>query len=161
MEGTRLTLQANAPEGFEFSIRTPGTPHRWVEYNKEISSVWNFLLKEATSEPSDFSKIRDYILTLTFYWYNFMPLSRGTAAVGYMSLLAMFLSFDYEVTSNIIPDHQPDWEGILSPKPEMFISAISAWLYPSLKKTDLLDRLPSMEQTFPTLRSMVEALNVK
>ena len=42
-------------------------------------------------------RVSDLILTMTFFWYNFMPLSRGTAAVGYMGLLAMFLAVDIEV----------------------------------------------------------------
>jgi hypothetical protein len=67
----------------------------------------------------------DLILTMTFYWYNFMPLSRGTAAVGYMALLAMFLAIDVEVcmsyvnhaltylsqiSARVPKDVQVDWE---------------------------------------------------
>ena len=33
--------------------------------------------------------------------YNFMPLARGTAAVGYLTLLAIFLAADMPVTTQI------------------------------------------------------------
>lgn len=39
LEGTRLTIQTANPEGFEFSIRTPGTPPRWAEFEDELAHV--------------------------------------------------------------------------------------------------------------------------
>lgn len=109
---------------------------------------------------SDFISFRvtDLILTLTFYWYNFMPLSRGTAAAGYMALLAMFYALDYEVTADIPQGFQPDWEGILTPRLEDFKTKFD-WLRDSLKPTTLLNNSPSVATTFPTIRSMIEALN--
>lgn len=40
---TRLTIVASAPEGFEFTIRTPGTPARWHQYDEELCAVWGKL----------------------------------------------------------------------------------------------------------------------
>lgn len=34
---------SSPPEGFEFTIRTPGTPGRWTEYDEELSAVWGKL----------------------------------------------------------------------------------------------------------------------
>jgi hypothetical protein len=34
MAGTRITLLQKAPDGFDFTIRTPGTPPRWVEMDQ-------------------------------------------------------------------------------------------------------------------------------
>jgi hypothetical protein len=31
MAGTRITLLQKPPAGFDFTIRTPGTPPRWVD----------------------------------------------------------------------------------------------------------------------------------
>ena len=53
MEGTRLTLQYSAPEGFEYSIRTPGTPPRWKEYDEELSYIWAQLCIAATKPEID------------------------------------------------------------------------------------------------------------
>ena len=87
-------IQYSAPEGYEFSIRTPGTPSRWAEYDKELEFVWNLLYEEAIKPDRDIERLSELILTLAFYWYNFMPLSRGTAACGYVAILSLFLSFD-------------------------------------------------------------------
>ena len=35
------------PDGFDFTIRTPGTPPRWVEMDQEMSHVWKLLTLEA------------------------------------------------------------------------------------------------------------------
>jgi hypothetical protein len=68
-------------------------------------------------------RISDLILHLAFYWYNFMPLSRGTAAVGYMTMIGLFLSLDYEIAVATPPNTQVDWEAILGPSPAAFIKA--------------------------------------
>jgi len=89
-----------------------------------------------------------------------MPLSRGTAAVGYMTLIALFLSVGVEVVEDCTPlGIQVDWEGILRPTSKDFIETISKWLYPTRKPTNILDNMPSIAETFPTLRSMIEILN--
>jgi len=161
LEGTRLTLQLHPPDGFDYSIRTPGTPPRWKDYDEELTFIWNKLTQEATSPEPDLDRLSDAILTLTFYWYNFMPLSRGSAATGIMGLLSLFLAAGYEIDTTLKKGQQPDWEGILRPTPQDFISVIKPWLYPARKKSTLLDSLPSVENSFPTLRALIEALNVE
>jgi hypothetical protein len=41
------------------------------------------------------------ILTYAFFWYNFMPLARGTAVVGYITILSMFMAAGMPVTAAI------------------------------------------------------------
>jgi hypothetical protein len=43
-EGTRLTLVAHAPEGIEFTIRTPGFPVRWKQYEVELEHSFQKLV---------------------------------------------------------------------------------------------------------------------
>lgn len=43
-EGTRLTLVAHAPEGIEFTIRTPGFPVRWKQYEVELEHSFSKLV---------------------------------------------------------------------------------------------------------------------
>lgn len=159
LEGTRLTIQNSPPEGFEYSIRTPGTPPRWKEYEIEMNHIWDLLTKEVTKQEIDLDRVSDLILTLTFFWYNFMPLSRGTAAAGYMGLLSMFYAIDIEIEGFIPKEFQPDWEGILTPKVEDFIQALKVWMYPARKPTTILNNIPSVGTVFPTIRAMIEALN--
>eukprot|EP01126_Amoeba_proteus_P048813 TRINITY_DN5665_c0_g3_i7.p1 TRINITY_DN5665_c0_g3~~TRINITY_DN5665_c0_g3_i7.p1 ORF type:complete len:397 (+),score=66.41 TRINITY_DN5665_c0_g3_i7:136-1326(+) len=161
LEGTRLTLQSTEPEGYEFSIRTPGTPPRWMDYDQELAHILQ-LLTEAVKAPNrDLEKVGDLILTLSFYWYNFMPLSRGTAACGYIALVGLYLAVGLRINTMVPPKFLVDWEAILRPRPEDFIAQIKPWLSPSLVAVDMaqFDELPSVEETFPTIRSMIEILN--
>lgn len=41
-----------------------------------------------------------------YYWYNFMPLARGTAAVGYSTVLTLFWAAGMPVTAYIPKDYQ-------------------------------------------------------
>eukprot|EP01121_Diplochlamys_sp_Union-15-3_P015540 TRINITY_DN5160_c0_g1_i1.p1 TRINITY_DN5160_c0_g1~~TRINITY_DN5160_c0_g1_i1.p1 ORF type:complete len:698 (-),score=134.14 TRINITY_DN5160_c0_g1_i1:20-2113(-) len=163
MEGTRLTLQYSAPEGYEYSIRTPGTPPRWVDYDLELNHFFDLLLQAGAQQNPDIEQVSDLILSITFYWYNFMPLSRGTAACGYVALLGMFLTFGIKITAPVPEGMMVDWEGILRPRPEDFIGALKSWMYPSRQKIsqEEFDQLPFVNQVFPTLRTMITGLNVK
>lgn len=53
---TRLTIVASPPEGYEFTIRTPGTPSRWRQYDEELSAVWR-KLTSAVCESSEEAKL--------------------------------------------------------------------------------------------------------
>jgi hypothetical protein len=55
------------------------------------------------------------ILRYVYYWYNFMPLARGSAAVGYTTLLSLFWAFGMPISARIPRDYQTDWEAILCP----------------------------------------------
>jgi hypothetical protein len=48
-----------------------------------------------------------------YYWYNFMPLARGSAAVGYTTILSLFWALGMPITVPIPKDYQTDWEAIL------------------------------------------------
>eukprot|EP01125_Pyxidicula_operculata_P000419 TRINITY_DN10452_c0_g1_i1.p1 TRINITY_DN10452_c0_g1~~TRINITY_DN10452_c0_g1_i1.p1 ORF type:complete len:911 (+),score=214.49 TRINITY_DN10452_c0_g1_i1:33-2765(+) len=163
MEGTRLTLQKSEPEGFEYSIRTPGTPPRWVDYDLEMKHIFDLLTKEVRKPDYDLDKVSELILTVTFFWYNFMPLSRGTAACGYIALIAMFLAIGIEITNMVPTNFLVDWQGILRPKAELFNAQIKPWLFPARTKTDMkeFESIPSLAKMFPTIRSIITALNLE
>ncbi|EGG21343.1 Phosphatidylethanolamine N-methyltransferase [Cavenderia fasciculata] len=72
--------------------------------------------------------ISDKILMITYYWYNFMPLTRGSAAVGYTVLLGLFMSIDIDISAPIAKGQQPDWDAILSPTPDHFIKICKGWI---------------------------------
>ena len=44
--------------------------------------------------------VTELILSIAFYWYNMIPLSRGSAAVGYTMILALFMAAGYEVRTH-------------------------------------------------------------
>ena len=119
--------------GFEFSIRTPGTPSRWAQMDQEMGAAWKDYLTLAERQTYDVMKDVDWfipispfsnlspflggswifpnlshirsflvgwmggsilgaVLRLFFYWVNFAPLSRGSAACGYALVHSLLLS---------------------------------------------------------------------
>ncbi|CAI5531953.1 unnamed protein product [Closterium sp. Naga37s-1] len=170
LEGTRLTL-VKTPTGFDFAIRTPGTPSRWADYDAEMTAAWEDLCAVVGEKmqggawrpplgPS-MARFQRAVLRLAYYWYNFMPLARGTAMVGYVVTLALFLAAQLQVTATIPPKLQADWEAILSSRFETFASAVMPWLSPSVTPlTDpTLPSFPFLTSQLPTVASAVAALS--
>ncbi|KOM44979.1 hypothetical protein LR48_Vigan06g028500 [Vigna angularis] len=105
------------------------------------------------------ANVRDAILRMTYYWYNFMPLSRGSAVVGFAVMLGLFLAANMEFTGSIPQGLQVDWEAILSLDPNSFVDSVKRWLYPSLKVTTSWKDYHDVASTFATTGSVVAALS--
>ncbi|ONM27966.1 Suppressor of RPS4-RLD 1 [Zea mays] len=150
--------------GFDFAIRTPCTPSRWEEYDEEMTAAWEAICEaycndtNPTRDPGVLDAVKDAILRMTYYWYNFMPLSRGSAVVGYVVLLGLFLAANMDITASIPPGVQVDWEAILSPDPGTFVDAVKPWLYPSTKISRCLKDYTDVSCAFSTTGSVVAAL---
>ncbi|KAL2317336.1 hypothetical protein Fmac_031212 [Flemingia macrophylla] len=155
LEGTRITLVKI----------TPCTPAGWEDFDEEMSMAWNTLCNAYCGEnygSTDFNmleNVRDAILRMTYYWYNYMPLSRGSAAVGFIVMLALLLAANMEFTGSIPQGLQVDWEAILNLDPISFVDSVKTWLYPSLKVTTSWKDYPDVASTFETTGSVVAALN--
>lgn len=91
--------------------------------------------------------------------YNFMPLSRGSAAVGFVVLLGLLLAANMEFTGSIPKGLQVDWEAILNFDPASFLASVKSWLYPSIKITTSWKGYPDVQSTFETTGSVVAALS--
>ncbi|XP_027193136.1 suppressor of RPS4-RLD 1 isoform X2 [Cicer arietinum] len=165
LEGTRITLVKMGQHGFDFAIRTPCTPARWEDYDAEMAMAWEALCNAYCGEnygSTDFDvleNVRDAILRMTYYWYNFMPLSRGTAAVGFVVMLGLLLAANMEFTGSIPQGFQADWEAILNLDPKSFVDSVKSWLYPSLKVTTSWKDYHDVASTFATTGSVVSALS--
>lgn len=88
-----------------------------------------------------------------------MPLSRGSAAVGYTVLLGLFLAANMEVTASIPQCIQVDWEAIMSSSPDAFLDSVKPWLYPSVRISTGWKDYPDVASTFTTTGSVVAALS--
>lgn len=88
-----------------------------------------------------------------------MPLSRGSAAVGFVVMLGLLLAANMEFTGTIPQGLQVDWEAILNLDPNSFVDSIKSWLYPSLKITTSLKDYPDVGSTLQTTGSVVAALS--
>jgi hypothetical protein len=158
MEGTRLTI-TKQKVGHEFTIRTPALPRRYPEFNDEFNYLWGKLIEQAKKEELDIDAVSDLIIRFYFYWVNYGPLTRGTAALGLIVLMALFLSFDIEVEKVSKYYTQLDFESIIGGDVEVFLKEIKEWLYEERKFSNVLDNLPIVEEVISTPRKMIQILN--
>jgi tetratricopeptide (TPR) repeat protein len=167
-------IDQEQPHSFEFSIRTPVTPARWVDYDEELTGVFETLIQAlADGNQPD---VADAALRFVYYWYNFMPLARGSALCGYVSLLGTFLAAEMPIRGNIPTSYQTDWEAILESSPEGFITSVGSWLLPPELRENKSGRvgeekevvpwpcasateLPQVKEVLATMRERLEALN--
>ncbi|XP_073044864.1 suppressor of RPS4-RLD 1 [Primulina eburnea] len=165
LEGTRITLVKSGDNGFDFAIKTPCTPARWDDFEVEMTSSWEALCDAYCGEnfgSTDFDvleNVREAILRMTYYWYNFTPLSRGSAVVGFVVLLGLFLAANMEFTGSIPAGVQVDWEAILESDPINFVSSVKSWMYPCLKVNTSWKGYPDVTSTFETTGSVLAALS--
>ncbi|CAI5468015.1 unnamed protein product [Closterium sp. Yama58-4] len=156
LNGTTLAIRKLGDGAFDFAIKMPLTPPRWKEYDAELTAAWKNLCEVMADakKSKDDKLVKTAILRVVYYWYNFSPLSRGSAMAGYSSLLGLFLAAGKEITAKPPPDVQVDWEAILSPTLEEFISRISKWLF--VGATDAADfhDLLDVHEAFPTQQRM-------
>ena len=184
MEGTRLTLVSHAPEGFEFTIRMPGLPSRYRQYNRECETAFEKVKELATKKmkaeanagsnsPVTQELVQGVVrgcVTVFFYWVTWAPLTRGSAATGYAVLTALMLAAGVELIAPPPPGLQADWEAILRSRASNFVARIEAeWLGKEdavrsfkigSKNEDPLEDLPVVTSTLTTLRHMIECMNV-
>lgn len=88
-----------------------------------------------------------------------MPLSRGTAAVGFVVMLGILLAANMEFTGSTPTGVQVDWDAILNFDPNSFMDSVKTWLCPSLKVATSWKDHPDVASTFATTGSVVAALS--
>jgi hypothetical protein len=168
------------PDAFEFSIRTPVTPARWAAYDAELAVHFDALLTAlapadgggasaaADAPVADAAAAGAAALRFAYYWYNFMPLARGSALCGLAALLGALLAAGTPVRAPMPAGFQADWEAILESDPDAFAAAIGAWACPpelggaptaAPRPCAPPGALPGVAATLDTLRARVEALN--
>ncbi|CAI5516608.1 unnamed protein product [Closterium sp. Naga37s-1] len=142
--GTEFSIVASA-RSFDFAIRTSVDWPRWKHLDLELTAAWEALcaaVLDAHTEAADphryRQRIQDAILRLGYFWYQFMPLTRGSAMVGLISVLGLSLAADMETTAFIPKGVQVDWEALLSPSFAKFNDSVAPWLYEGTKLFKLL-----------------------
>merc|ERR1712130_431647 len=103
-------------------------------------------------------------LTFFYFWVNYGPLSRGTAACGLVILNALLIATGYIIISPI-PGMQIDWEAILVSSHADFIANVRSKIEVEPLRRDHLDvsfsKIPFVSDHITTLREMIHVLNVK
>jgi hypothetical protein len=120
MEGTRLTLVASHPDAFHFTIRMPGTPQRWADFDPCLAAAFEGALAAVRvylKSDSKFELLEDVKLAslrLFYYWVVFAPLTRGSAVCGLAALHAVLLAAGLAPVAPSPVGMQLDWEAILA-----------------------------------------------
>jgi tetratricopeptide (TPR) repeat protein len=127
LPGTRVVITKIPPEGFDISIGSPTEEGRFELFSAEVDAAFNKIMNALVND-ADVDTIVDLALDLYFYWANWGPLSRGTAATGYAAIISIMLAVGEHVTSKIPNSKQMDWEAILRTSPSEFRAAVRPWL---------------------------------
>jgi len=134
-----------------------------------MDAAWNHLMSITWGNKGNIAEQKSAVLRVAFYWFNFMPLSRGTAACGCMAIFALIMAVCGKqfTEPNYLPEGlQLDWEAILESEPANFEKVVcTSWLDKALagaKNVKLAnkDSVPSVSTVVKTLRDAMTLLNV-
>ncbi|XP_021378054.1 tetratricopeptide repeat protein 13-like [Mizuhopecten yessoensis] len=146
-----------------FSMNVMNRHERTMAYHAELDWVFNQLQEEikrtGVTKVTDVDSVLNIILTLAYYFYNMMPLSRGSSAVAYSVALGVIMSIGRQVTGKMPNGKLLEMEAMLSGAPDVFILMSKQWM--NIKRLNIpTSLLPKVYEAFPTTRSLIEVLNV-
>ena len=151
-------------------------------YGRTPPTTHNNLKVESNGDDVSIQQIEILKMSLEFYyfWINFSPLTRGTAACGYSLLQSIMLSCNLRFKNPLPKDIQLDWEAIFSTDSNDFVNRMLPLLpisknnYDSKNNDNLkndgygsgvgggvcvdIDQTPKVEDVISTYRGMIEAL---
>lgn len=163
LHGVMLCLIGNTEEDITLSIQSARTSAQINQYHAELSHVFNELrddvIKKKTKDNNK-DHASNLILQLVYYFYNLIPLSRGTSAVAYSVAMGLFIALNKEFTSNIPAEKQPDIEAYFAGSSEAFVKKMRSWL--TFKNFNPpVQKYPSVSEVFYSSRTILEALNIE
>ncbi|XP_014666241.1 PREDICTED: tetratricopeptide repeat protein 13-like [Priapulus caudatus] len=158
----RVSLSFIRSQRIVFSISTVTTRMRTIAYHAELDYIFlrlsDDIRKTGVHKISDADGLSHLILSLVYYFYNLMPLTKGSSAIAYSVALGLFMSIGREVTSRIPPGKLMQFEAMLSGGQDSFIMVTKLWM--KIKKSQSLSSLPLVREHLPTTRKVLEILNV-
>ncbi|XP_073912986.1 tetratricopeptide repeat protein 13 isoform X2 [Castor canadensis] len=162
-DGFTITITGDKAGNILFSVETQTTEERTQLYHAEIDALYKDLTAKGkvlilSSEFGEADAVCNLILSLVYYFYNLMPLSRGSSVIAYSVIVGALLASGKEVAGKIPKGKLVDFEAMTAPGSEAFSKVAKSWM--NLKSiSPSYKALPSVSETFPTLRSMMEVLN--
>ncbi|KAH0622475.1 hypothetical protein JD844_024820 [Phrynosoma platyrhinos] len=166
-----------------FSVETQTTEERTQQYHAEIDALYKDLTAKGkllvlSTEPGESDAVCNLILSLAYYFYNLMPLSRGSrlvsffigkiaahilhmgCVVAYSVVMGALMASGKEVSGKISKGKLVDFEAMTASGSEAFSKVAKEWL--NLKSISLSYKsLPLVSESFPTLRTMIEVLSTE
>ncbi|XP_068088055.1 tetratricopeptide repeat protein 13 isoform X2 [Hyperolius riggenbachi] len=162
-DGFTITITGDKIGNILFSVETQTTEERTQLYHAEMDSLYKDLTAKGkvlalSTELGEADAVCELILSLVYYFYNLMPLSRGSSVVAYSVIMGALMASGKEVTGKIPKGKLVDFEAMTASTSDAFSKTAKSWmnltsLPPSYKS------LPSVSESFPTLRAMIEVLN--
>uniref|UniRef100_A0A6Q2YEL0 Uncharacterized protein n=1 Tax=Esox lucius TaxID=8010 RepID=A0A6Q2YEL0_ESOLU len=168
-DGFTITITGDRVGDMLFSVETQTTEERTQHYQSEIESIYKDLTAKGkalmlSTELGDADAVCNLILSLVYYFCNLMPLSRGSSVVAYSVVMGALMASGKEVMGRIpkgkviLLNSLVDFEAMTTPSPDSFSKMAKNWM--NLKSLPLwYQSLPSVAETFPTSRTMIEVLN--
>ncbi|XP_036916117.1 tetratricopeptide repeat protein 13 isoform X3 [Sturnira hondurensis] len=162
-DGFTVTITGDKIGNILFSVETQTTEERTQLYHAEIDALYKDLTAKGkvlilSSEFGEADAVCNLILSLVYYFYNLMPLSRGSSVIAYSVIVGALMASGKEVSGRIPKGKLVDFEAMTAPGSEAFSKIAKSWM--NLKSiSPSYKTLPSVSETFPTLRSMIEVLN--
>uniref|UniRef100_A0A2I3M5C3 Tetratricopeptide repeat domain 13 n=1 Tax=Papio anubis TaxID=9555 RepID=A0A2I3M5C3_PAPAN len=160
-DGFTITITGDKVGNILFSVETQTTEERTQLYHAEIDALYKDLTAKGkvlilSSEFGEADAVCNLILSLVYYFYNLMPLSRGSSVIAYSVIVGALMASGKEVAGKIPKGKLVDFEAMTAPGSEAFSKVAKSWM--NLKSiSPSYKTLPSVSETFPTLRSMIEA----
>nr|XP_013011925.1 tetratricopeptide repeat protein 13 isoform X6 [Cavia porcellus] len=162
-DGFTITITGDKVGNILFSVETQTTEERTQLYHAEIDALYKDLTAKGkvlilSSEFGEADAVCNLILSLVYYFYNLMPLSRGSSVIAYSVIVGALMASGKEVAGKIPKGKLVDFEAMTAPGSETFSKIAKSWM--NLKSiSPSYKTLPAVSETFPTLRSMIEVLN--
>jgi len=166
LEGTRITASLDEERGPSFEIRIPGTPERYTAFEPHLQRAFEGC-RHSTATPHPGGSLDEDEVVAEYYrlWINLQPVSRGSAILGLIAVIAIYLARGQAFDELTEVGRQPDWEGLLWDG-EDFVKGFGAHLRASKKSADgvlqsiMRDPDHSIQRIFPSLRKALWALEV-
>nr|XP_034964375.1 tetratricopeptide repeat protein 13 isoform X2 [Zootoca vivipara] len=162
-DGFTITITGDKIGNILFSVETQTTEERTQLYHAEIDALYKDLttkgkLLVSSAESGESDAVCSLILSLVYYFYNLMPLSRGSSVVAYSIVMGALMASGKEVSGKIPKGKLIDFEAMTAAGSEAFSKVAKDWL--NLKSiSPSYKSLPLVSEYFPTLRTMIEALS--
>ncbi|XP_051470656.1 tetratricopeptide repeat protein 13 isoform X3 [Apus apus] len=162
-DGFTITITGDKVGNILFSVETQTTEERTQLYHAEIDALYRDLTAKGkililSAELGEVDAVCNLILSLVYYFYNLMPLSRGSSVIAYSVIMGALMASGKEVSGKIPKGKLVDFEAMTAPGSEAFSKIARSWM--NLKSiSPSYKSLPSVSETFPTLRTMIEVLN--
>ncbi|CAI5487594.1 unnamed protein product [Closterium sp. Naga37s-1] len=148
---------------YDFYTETAMDADRWSKCDAEMTAAWESLctaVLDARTQAEDPQlyrhRIQHAILRLAFFWFQVMPLTRGSAMGGMVAILGLSMAADMQTTALIPPNVHVDWEALLSTRHEDFAAQVHPWLYAAVQASPW--HLPLVHQVLSTPRLVLAAL---